>query len=99
MQVELSRAWEREGGVKPGLARFERVLHANDLDQMERAWKELRKEGMEFAHFLKFITILLGTADKAWECHVGCVVIYRHKRPCLTPTPSLSPPTNQTTGT
>ncbi len=57
---ELGRAWEREGGVRPALARFERVLHTNDLDQMGKAWKELRKDGMEFAHFQKFISILLG---------------------------------------
>jgi hypothetical protein len=57
---ELQRAWEREGGVRPGLARFERVLRGHDMENMERAWGELRKEGIEFDHFQKFITILLG---------------------------------------
>ena len=56
---ELVRAWKQEGGIKPNLARFERALHGQDLDAMERGWKELRKEGMDFWHFQKFMTILL----------------------------------------
>ena len=56
---ELGRAWKQEGGVKPGMARFERILQGQDLEAMERCWKEMRKEGMDFWHFQKFLGLLL----------------------------------------
>lgn len=56
---ELGRAWKQEGGVKPGIARFERILLGEDLEAMERCWREMRKEGLDFWHMQKFLGLLL----------------------------------------
>lgn len=56
---ELGRAWKQEGGVKPGIARFERILQGEDVEAMERCWKEMRKEGLDFWHMQKFLGLLL----------------------------------------